>query len=300
VAGEKSRSAVTSQLVADRAIDWIKRRSTATRPFFLFLHFFDVHYDYNPPAPYSTMFDAGYHGPANGSVELVRSGAPARDVDHIVALYDGEIAWVDANIGRILAQLKTMGIDENTIVVVTADHGEEFLDHGSSGHYKTLYDEVLRVPLIIRYPGHVAAGRRVGGQVRLMDVGPTLFALADLPRKKSHEATSARNLSCFTKLTAKSGRVPSLPAFGDLKGEMASLRTVDAKLIRNLRTNREEFYDLSRDPLERHNVDAHDAKAAGMRETLNRWRSSASGSGHDEVELDDEEKADLKSLGYMQ
>ncbi|HEX3578495.1 MAG TPA: sulfatase, partial [Thermoanaerobaculia bacterium] len=257
VAGEKSRAAVTSQQVAHRAVDFLHQRAAARdgRPFFLFLHFFDVHYNYNPPLPFARMFDSGYAGSATGDVDSIHRGMPISDLHHVVALYDGEIAWVDANIGCILETLRRLGIDDNTIVAITSDHGEEFLEHGQAAHYKTLYDEVLRVPLVIRYPGHVVAGRRVQGQVRLMDIAPTLLMLAGLPVAKPPAATEARSLACL--LTSPGPRdAPVLPAFGDLRGEVASVRTGGAKLIRNLRTHREEFYDLASDPGERTNLDA--------------------------------------------
>jgi len=297
----KSRSAVTSAQVAQRAVGYLQKRSAAKdqRPFFLFLHFFDVHYDYNPPAPYARMFDAAYAGRATGNVDTIRPGMPSRDLDHVVALYDGEIAWVDANLGKILSSLRALGLDDNTIVAITADHGEEFLEHGQAAHYKTLYDEVLRVPLVIRYPGRVAPGRRVQGQVRLMDVAPTLLSLAGLPVSRPRLGTEARSLACLL-TSPQPRRAPNLPAFGDLRGEVASVRTGDAKLIRNLRTNKEEFYDLDHDPGERMNIDAIGQRERDqLRIILTRWRSSAT-AANDQADLDEEEKAALKSLGYMQ
>jgi arylsulfatase A-like enzyme len=302
VAGAKSRKAVTSGMVADHAIRWVEQHSASSpqQPFFLFLHFFDVHYDYNPPLPFARMFDRTYRGPATGNVDLVRAGMQQRDVDHVVALYDGEIAWVDWNIGRVVAELRARGLLDNTIIAITADHGEEFLDHGQSGHFKTLYDEVLRVPLIIRYPKKVAAGRQVAGQVRLMDVAPTLFSLAGIRLPHSRVATEARGLGCLLKPDAPAKATPLLPAFGDLKGEMASLRTADAKLIVNLRTHREELYDLARDPYEKHNIDGqNEAKADELRALLDRWRAASPASSNDEIELGNEEKETLKSLGYI-
>ena len=94
---------------------------------------------------------------------------------------------------------------------------------------------------------------------------------------------------------------PVLPAFGDLRGEVASVRTDDAKLIRNLRTNKEEFYNLDRDPGERRNIDAVEPRERDqLRLILNRWRSSATSASSGEANLDDEEKASLRSLGYLQ
>lgn len=302
VAGEKSRAAVTSQQVAQRAINFLHQHSDTrdARPFFLFLHFFDVHYNYNPPQPFARMFDGSYAGHATGDVDMVREGMSSRDLNHVVALYDGEIAWVDANIGNILATLHRLGIDDNTIVAITADHGEEFLEHGQAAHYKTLYDEVLRVPLVIHYPGHVVAGRRLQGQVRLMDVAPTLLALAGLPVAKPHSGTGARSLACL--MTSPGPRsAPVLPAFGDLRGEVASVRTGGAKLIRNLRTHREEFYDLASDPGERTNLDAlPKTQRDQLRIILDRWRSTANNPSNAQADLDEEEKASLRSLGYMQ
>jgi arylsulfatase A-like enzyme len=225
---------------------------------------------------------------------------PRGDLNHVIALYDGEIAWVDSNIGKILTTLRSLGIDKNTIVVVTADHGEEFLEHGQSAHFKTLYDEVLRVPLIIRYPGHVVPGRQLQGQVRLMDVAPTILALAGLQVPHLRQSAQARSLSCL--LTSPSPReAPVLPAFGDLRGEVASVRTGDAKLIRNLRTQREEFYNLDADPGERKNLDSVKRQERDqLRLILSHWRSSAAATAKDEADLEDEDKASLKSLGYMQ
>ncbi len=303
VAGEKSRAAVTSRDVAQRAIGFLDQHVAArdARPFFLFLHFFDVHYNYNPPQPYARMFDGAYVGRATGDVDSIHQGMASRDLNHDVALYDGEIAWVDANIGNILATLHRLGIDDNTIVAITADHGEEFLEHGQAAHYKTLYDEVLRVPLVIRYPGHVFSGRRVQGQVRLMDVAPTLLTLAKLPVAKARSGTQARSLACLLTSPGPLRPVPVLPAFGDLRGEVASVRTGGAKLIRNLRTHREEFYDLARDPGERTNIDAlPQIQRDQLRLILDRWRSTATNSSNAQADLDDEEKATLRSLGYMQ
>ena len=302
VAAEKSRTAVTSRLVADRAVGWLRNQaaSPTRRPFFLFLHFFDVHYDYNPPPPYARMFDEDYSGSATGDVNAIRTGMRPRDMRHVVALYDGEIAWVDANIGRILAALKTMGLDKNTIVAVTADHGEEFLDHGQAGHDKTLYDEVLRVPLIIRYPGHVAPGRKIEGQIRLMDVGPTLLKLAGLRTPRSPQATEAHSLACLLSPATAVRSTPLRPAFGDLNGEIASVRTADAKLIVDLRTKKEEFYDLAIDPLEHENRDQPGGpRVDELRAILDRWRATVMKHPGDAVDLDSEEKETLRSLGYL-
>jgi arylsulfatase A-like enzyme len=115
----------------------------------------------------------------------VRADMPARDREHVLALYDGEIRFTDDNLGAILGELRARGMLENTLVVVTADHGEEFFEHGQKGHQKTLFDEVVRVPLVMSWPRRLDAGRVVRDQVRTIDLMPTLLDAAgarDLPR----------------------------------------------------------------------------------------------------------------------
>jgi len=168
----------TAPLMADLAGQWL--RSHRGRRFFLFLHFWDVHYDYVPPAPYDTMFDPEYRGSINAinfmqNSEINRRMS-RRDLDHIIALYDGEIRWVDEHIGRILGVVDELGLAGRTAVIVTADHGDEFFEHGGKGHQRTLYREVVQVPLLVRVPG-VTAGQVVDRPVSLVDIMPTVLDL---------------------------------------------------------------------------------------------------------------------------
>ena len=296
-AGGYSANQVSSPQVTNLALQFLDRRAAATdgRPFFLFLHMFDVHYDYNPPEPFAHMFDPVYEGKATGRVGAMTEIRKRRDLDHVIALYDGEIAFVDAHIGNILRAVSALHLDDDTIVAVVADHGEEFFEHGGSGHFRTLYDEVLHVPLIIRYPGHIPAGKRVTGQARLMDVPSTLIELAGL--RVSKPASDDDAVSLGQSLFAGAPR--SLPAYGDLNATLASLRTDREKVIWNLRTNKREFYDLVHDPGEHHAVRADD-EMNGLAMRLEQWRSSATEKDPaDKIDLDDEEKSALRALGYL-
>src|SRR5262249_51559290 len=129
---------------------WIE--SDATRPFFGWVHLYDAHAPYEPPAPFAARF----------------KGSP----------YDGEIAYVDACIGRLIAALERTGRLDRTLVAVVADHGESLGEHGEQEHGMFLYDSVLRIPWIMRLPGRAHAGVTVGEQVRSIDVLPTLAAIA--------------------------------------------------------------------------------------------------------------------------
>jgi len=164
--------------VTGHALSWLRRQHG--RRFFLFVHFWDVHYDYMPPAPYDKMFDPDYAGSVTGRNfkynKAIWHGMPKRDLEHVVALYDGEIRWVDEHLAEILAALDEMGVSDRTAVIVTADHGDEFFEHGGKGHQRTLYREVVHVPLIMRVPG-IAGGRVVQEPVSLVDVMPTVLEL---------------------------------------------------------------------------------------------------------------------------
>jgi arylsulfatase A-like enzyme len=102
-----------------------------------------------------------------------------RDLRHLVALYDGEIAWVDSYIGKLIADLKRRNLYDRTVIVLTADHGDEFFEHGEKGHQHSLYQELLHVPLIVRVP-QAEGGRRIAERVELIDVMPTLLNLLDV------------------------------------------------------------------------------------------------------------------------
>ncbi len=147
---------------ADVVSDWAVARMdelSAREPFLLYLHVIDPHAPYDPPAPFDTRFSAPLG----------------------VGGYDGEIAFVDAEFGRLLEALRERGIEEDTMVVLVADHGEELLDHGNFGHGSTVFEEVVRVPLVIRLPGGAFAGARIRARATLADVFSTVLAVAGRP-----------------------------------------------------------------------------------------------------------------------
>jgi arylsulfatase A-like enzyme len=180
----------TSGEAVDRALAWIgERRAARARgedaPFFLFLHLFDVHDEYVPPAPWDTRFDPDYDGPIDGRhvsspSSPVHAGMPKRDLEHLIALYDGEIGWVDSQVGRLLDELERAGASQDTLVILTADHGEEFFEHGAKTHRQNLHRESVHVPLIARWPAALPAGRRIAGPTGLVDVAPTVYGLLGL------------------------------------------------------------------------------------------------------------------------
>ncbi|HXI03666.1 MAG TPA: sulfatase, partial [Candidatus Saccharimonadales bacterium] len=169
--------------VVDRALNWL--RGTGNRPFFLYLHLMDPHAPYAPPPPYDTMYGDGAGASLRmvpGTLEAIMDGqlrVEPEDFDALVALYDGEVSYMDSKIGDLLGGLKSMGRMESTLIVFTSDQGEELIDHGGLGHAHTLYQELVHVPLVLSGPG-IAAGSVLDGNVSQVDLAPTILEAVGL------------------------------------------------------------------------------------------------------------------------
>ncbi len=301
----RAQATLSAPLLAPAIEKWL--RQTAKPPFFLFLHYFDVHYDYSPPAPYDSMFDPSYDGSITGrrfhADPRIRPGMPRRDLDHLLALYDGEIRFTDDHIGRVLDIMQELGFLESTFIVLTADHGDEFFEHGGKGHHRTLYEEVLRVPLILNWPGRLAEGSRVEDPVSIVDALPTILAALGQAPPKGTEGISL--------IPAATGRGPLPPR--TLVSELyvkqninlqVAVRKGDRKLIQSLNFPRQEFYDLASDPGETQPEEGAGSLALArdlgqwMRETWSRREQLGADLG--EVFLDPGRMQALRALGYVE
>jgi len=179
--------------------------------FFLFLHYFDAHYDYLPDRgdpELAKRYDPDYQGEFHGEnwyfdgervLTWPKPETPwaerrigDRDLQHTLALYDGEIHWVDRHVGEVIDLITAMGLKDETIVIVTADHGDEFFDHGSIGHRSTLHAELLHIPLIVRVPGAGQSGQRVPSIARIIDLAPSLLDWCGLPPLPEQQGASLR------------------------------------------------------------------------------------------------------------
>jgi len=203
--------------ISRNALQWIAQRPG--EPFALYLHYIDTHTPYRPPPPFATRFtDAAYQGSVGlrfDDVAGARAGryAPA-DRARIVALYDGALSFVDAEIGRLLDGLASRGLLDHTLVVVSADHGEEHWDHGSFFHGQSLYDELLHVPLLMRFPDRAYAGRVVREPVRALDIVPTIAEVLGLPAFPEFEGRSLLPLIAHdTSPRGSSSRTPPTSSF---------------------------------------------------------------------------------------
>jgi arylsulfatase A-like enzyme len=271
-------------------------------PFFLFVHMWDVHYDFIPPPGYVERFDPDYDGPIDGRGfvhdDAIRADMAPRDLEHLVALYDAEILYTDEVLGRILALLDARGRLDGTLVVVTADHGEEFFDHGGKGHRRTLFDEVVRVPLVVYWPGRLPEGRVVSDQVRLIDLMPTVLSLVGVPLPGP---VQGRDLTPLL----EGDTLPPAPALTELRRRnvhLRALRTGERKLV-DRGGPRAVLYDLVRDPEEAHpsrepseEAERLRARLASELEAARRFRERARPAT---PTLDPEVVERLRRLGYL-
>ncbi len=232
--------------------------------FFIFFHSYQIHSPYTPPPPYDEMFGADYHGSIDGEIETIEAinkgsiEITQADLDRIISLYDGEIRESDDSLAELFDYLKREGLESNTLVIFTSDHGEEFGEHGKVGtHSRTLYDEVIRIPLIFKLPGTIVLGRTVEEQVQSVDIVPTLLDLAGVDYRGNLQGTS------LTKwLTSETGVGDPTYAFGERLGADGNiLRSVRDKRFKYIfRDNRktegkEHFYfDLEKDPGEQEGI----------------------------------------------
>jgi arylsulfatase A-like enzyme len=246
------RSVAHADVTGPRTRAAVARWAAGARtPFFLFVHLWDVHFDYLPPPEYVERFDPGYEGPVDGHDvmgPLVRADSPARDIAHLRALYDAEVRFTDDVLRGICGDLEARGLLANTFVIVAADHGEEFFEHQGKGHQRTLYDEVVRVPLIVAGPG-VVAGRVVAEQVRLIDLFPTIAGLVGMQEPL---AVQGRDLGPFLRGEGGVGADALLEILVDAR-RVRGLRTArNTKILYGEKTGEGELYDLEIDRGELH------------------------------------------------
>jgi len=187
----------------DVAIPELKSLAAGDKPFFLFLRHMDPHSPYLPPRPFERIFYGGNeHDPKNRSLEPVMTFKPfcdyfaswfppgCKDKDYIIAQYDGAVAYMDACIGNIFAALRSLGVEEDTLVVMDSDHGETLYDHDCFFDHHGLYDCTLHIPLVFVYPGTVPGGLRFDDICQMKDIAPTILELMGVPTKIAFDGRS--------------------------------------------------------------------------------------------------------------
>jgi len=244
------RNDLDARQVVDEALGWW-RKAPKGQPVFLFLHFYDVHYQYDPPAPWSSRFDDETDNDLRYKTYAHYKKKPPGEsvMAHQVAQYDESIAFVDDQLRRIADAAAAAGRPLRW--VVTADHGEEFLERGSWGHAHTLYAEQLHIPFIVSGPG-VPAGVVVDTPIGNQDLAPTVAAWAGLDAAPF--ATDGVVLTPGGPLPPAGRPFPAETT--RFKTNRLGLRSGDLRLEWDLAANHAELFDLAADPAERTDVAA--------------------------------------------
>lgn len=303
----------------DRGLAWLDRRSGSPRseagipaeksreaaepPFFLFLHSYEVHLPYTPEPRFSELFDDGYEGPLPDhiSIELVQQINRGQveiddaDLDHVRAVYDAGIRSMDESFGRLLAGLAQRGLLESTLVVLTSDHGEEFAEHGMvAWHSHTLYEELLRVPLVMRVPGRTDRRPvRLPFRVRSIDMAPTVLELLGQPPQPSFHG---RSLVPWLGSEPPNEPPPSESiAFWD-----TPRRVYESIAARRYKYYDGQLYDLEADPGEQHDLaERHPELVERMERRLAARVAAERAVQGEAIELDAETEKQLRALGYI-
>jgi arylsulfatase A-like enzyme len=271
------------------------------RPLFVFLHNYVVHAPYRPPPPYDRVLD------------VLPPGAP--QPEKLRLAYEQEVRYGDDQIRAFLEGLDATGLADRTLVVVTGDHGEQLGEHGGFEHTYAVYDEVARVPLVMRLPGAIPAGLRIAEPVSLADVVPTIVDLVGLPPVDGADGTSLLPLVAGT-----TDRLPRDGVFTEAESEpklgwtdLAAIHTRTLSCIHHAREGRDECWDRRVDPWEMGPpLPAESTEAHGVEALLARFRASKPPAGAPEAvetaavppppdgQIDEERRRQLRELGYAE
>lgn len=328
---ESRWSANSAAAITEEALAWLGNRPSGGKPFFLWLHYFDPHWPYEPGAPFLRQVDPEWTAPFDIPARIQRGEIPwgkliffpgtflsPRETGHIARRYDGEVLQTEAALSRLWSGMEKTGILDRSLVVLTSDHGESLGEQDYwFAHGEYLYESTLRVPLLFRAPGLIPAGTRLRGTVRLEDIAPTLLDLAGFPVPPGMDGQSLSNalrgggqvqvpgaeavhLTDHLLVRAENPRRP-VPG---REGRWWALRQDSWKLIRiPLGEGRfaEELYDLASDPQETRNLaQTQPDRAARLRQRLESLAADLlqNAPTDEDRAVDPADRDRLMSLGY--
>jgi arylsulfatase A-like enzyme len=301
---------VSTQAVTAQATGLLEELAAGDRPFFLFVHYFDPHYTYRRHPDYG--FAARGAGRLRGgesvrALRRIEASMTPEEIQLVRDLYDEEIRYTDEGIGRLLAALRERGPELRTWTFLMADHGEEFLEHGHLGHTRTLFEELVRVPLIIRGPG-APRGTRIDRPVSLVSVFASILEIAGIEAGDTGPGPSLLPVLA-------NGVDPSLPppffevdfvplleANADNESHKRGLVTAEFKLIEDTTTGNRSLYDLGSDPGE--TIDLAEQRPELLHRLTDVLHATARGVASPgrvarEMPLSEDQIARLRELGYV-
>jgi arylsulfatase A-like enzyme len=280
---------------------------TAGKPFFGFLNYMDAHFPYVPPAPYDRLFPGKNARMTQEKLQDIQGkvidGQDMSDADlaHCTSQYDGGIAYMDAQIGHLVDWLKERGLYDNTMIVITNDHGEAFGEKHLVMHGNSTYQNLIHVGLLIKYPKGAQKGV-VESPVSLIDVAPTVLSVAGLDIPKNVQGRNLLDPSAMEprEIFSESYACPVMQP-KDCTGICTSKAafTWPNKLITSS-TGRYEVYDLAQDPNENKNLGGHTDLGRKLGMELSHWVHAMPVQAQQQLKLDSEGLRRLKSLGYVQ
>jgi arylsulfatase A-like enzyme len=298
-----------SGVINSEALLKLKEAQTAGRPFFLFLNYMEAHEPYFPPHPFDRLypgeeepFEATQYMNGFKAVLSLRRPYSQAERSRDMARYDGGIASIDSEFGKLVSHLKSMGLYDNTIIVVTADHGQAFGERNLVGHGTSVYQDQVHVPLLIHFPGR-KGGDVVQRAISGVDVMPTLLEAAgvsipaDLDGHSFYRPAQEASEMVFSESYPDDDRIALNPRFNRIERAIFDGKY---KLIIST-TGKRELYDLSADPKEAHNLyEEGDDRSRALGMTLAVWTKTHTKPAARRVQLDPESLRQLKSLGYVQ
>jgi arylsulfatase len=316
------------------AFAWLNNRETQfaqqkfllfnfTLPVFLFIHYFDPHQCYMPPAPFDTRYPGRDDAVINAytvasaasykekELELLmdvikrKHELSLKEKNHLLSLYDGELSFVDDAVGKLLEKLRELKLFTKSMIIVTSDHGESFGEHHLMIHGIALYDDNLRVPLIIKYPAGCKKTGVVNEPVSLVDIFPEILSTVSIPVPENIQGTALQSPEKSRTIIAENFQDPTWKKRQDLKHLARDLKAIYSGDFKYLWASdgRCELYNVSDDPLESANlIDKLPGKAQELNALLERWSSSFTPIEGDK-DLPDADQAitdKLRALGYIE
>lgn len=305
---------VTSQAVTERANDLLEAAEASGKPFFLLAHYFDPHDSYLPPPPFDARFtDPQYDGPMDGRgiIEMRLDPPEGDDLQHLIDRYDGEIAYTDLWVGKLMQSVYEVSDPEDTITIIISDHGEAFAEHGMLQHHNAPYREEVHVPMIWHWPGVFDSGRRVERPVSMMDIAATLRDILGLENMDGMQAQSLQSLltggdEYDGPVVSERGVGPAPPHIAITEGESR----LHARYTKSIEDEDVVFeaYHLHADRWEQRDVyDPESFEFAEIRRLMSeiwsesrdlRERFRTAQESQDPVRLSDDERRRIEDLGY--
>ncbi len=310
--------------------EWMKENYNHETPFYVFLHYAEPHNPLNPPRPYKNKYiDRSSDNLDIGKIKKVAFNPlicfvedlnlNQDEIEYLKSLYDGEIGYIDSKIAEVIRMLKENNCYDDTMIIITADHGEHFGEHDLWSHTASLYNEVLHIPLIIKFPKGIDHIREVEDCTQLVDIFPTIMEITGVSEKEQIN-TSGSSLVCNGNRSDTfheyifaewEGRIPyfiqsrlddqgSSVNLDKIKNKMWMISDGKYKYI-SMENGGKLFFDVINDIKEQNNlVDQYKEIASEMKEVLNEWKKESDKKfNREQREVDEETKKNLEALGYI-